>query len=297
MKLNKILTLIVCFMLLFITFSAIGIARVDNYSTPQSLSIDLPKPKYLNYNEEKDEYYSTPRLLQYGDAIDQYMTEFTDFGWLVYPFQWIAQGFTPNMSILTRVEIELFKIGKPPSDSEIYIGLWDDLDGEELASIIFTENDFPGTRKWFTFDFDDMFVDTNHTYYIICLSDVMSLDYGYCWFAVNDNPYPRGDAWISFFGLEWVLLDDPPDHPLNDCIFKTYGIDKTAMKFTFLRGRISNQTTIGDYRILNAGNIHGFQLFPFKRIHYKDNEKLTIHKRFLGLVNNNNVFGIFKAHI
>ena len=293
----KIIGIIVGMLLTFTILSQMGIARVDNHSAPSLSSDESSQPYYSYYLKQRDDYDSTFIPLQYGDVIDQYMIEPTNFGWQTSLLQWVAQGFTPNMSILTRVEIELFKIGNPPPDTEIYIGVWDDLYGEELAYMIFSEQDFPGTRQWFTCDFEDIIVEPGHTYYIVCLSSWFDIEIGYYWFAVYNNPYPRGDAWASFLGIEWILLDDPPDHPLTDCCFKTYGIDKSAMKWTFLRGSISNQTTIANYTVLIAKDLYGFQIFPLTRVHYTDNEKISIYNTFLGIVNDERVFGIFRAHI
>ena len=294
---NKILGIFVCILLLLTILSTMGTARFDTLSTPQISSEEFHQPYQGCYLNQRNNYELSPIPLQHGDIIDQFMVDPTNFGWLVFLLQWVAQGFTPNMSILTRVEIELFKIGNPPPDSQIYIGLWDGLYGEELAYTMFTGNDFPGTRKWFTFDFEDLIVEPGRTYYIVCLSDVLSFDYGYYWFAVNNNPYPRGDAWYSIFGYEWFPLDDPPEHPKTDCVFKTYGIDKSVMKWTFLWGSISNQTSIADYIILKAKDLRGLQMFPFATIRYTDNEKVTIHNQFFGFVNNERVFGLFRAHI
>jgi len=294
---KKIIGIFVCMLLLFAILPTMGIARVDNRSSPQISSDESPQPYHGSYPKSRNVYDSTSIPLQYGDVVDQYMVEPTNFGWQVSLLQWVAQGFTPNMSILTRVEIELFKIGSPPSDSIIYIGLWDDLYGKELAYMEFTGHDFTEPRQWFTFDFEDIIVEPGHTYYIVCISDWFDFEIGYYWFAVTNNPYPRGDAWFSIFGYDWLPLDDPPQYPLTDCCFKTYGIDKSAMKWTFLWGSISNQTAIANYTVLKANNLHGLQMFPFTRVHYTDNEKVTIHNRGLGIVGNGIVFGIFRAHI
>jgi len=38
-------------------------------------------------------------------------------------------------------------------------------------------------------------------------------------------------------------------------------------------------------------------MFPLTHVHYTDNEKISIHNKFFGIVNNERVFGIFRAHI
>jgi hypothetical protein len=294
---KKIMGVFICMLLLFTTLSTIGIAKIDSFSAPQ-IFYDRSNQPFHGIYLEKNKADNPPSIpLQYGDVIDQYMVDPTDFGWMVSLIQWVAQGFTPNMSILTRVEIELFKIGNPPPESQIYIGLFDDLLGEELAYTVFTGDQFPGIRKWFTFDMDDMIVEPGHTYYIICLSDYFSYYDGYFWFAVNNNPYERGDAWYSIFGYGWFPLDDPPDHPLTDCTFKTYGIDLSKMKWTFLRGSISNQSSIQNYTVLKSKDLVGVQILPFKRVQYTNDEKVTIYNKGLGIVKNGRVFGFFKAHI
>jgi hypothetical protein len=290
---KKIFGILVCMLLSFTTLSTIGIAGIDNSQTSYDKSGQPFHGIYLEKNNNPP-----IRPLQYGDALDQYMIEPTNFGWMVCLFQWVAQGFTPNMSILTRIEIELFKLGNPPPETQIYIGLFDDLDGEELAYTIFTGEQFNETRKWFTLDMEDMIVEPGHTYYIICFTDYFSYYDGYYWFAATNNPYNRGDAWYSMFGYyEWLPLDNPPDYPLTDCTFKTYGIDKDKMKWTFIRGSISNQSSIQNYTVLKSENLICLQMFPFNRVQYTDDEKVTIYNKGLGFVKNGRVFGLFKAHI
>lgn len=276
--------------------NAIPLALVlDRYNICiPDLSEKHTQPYNMIYPKKRDDI-SIP--LQYGDILDQYMIETNNWGWQVSLLQVIAQGFTPNMSILTRVEIELFKHGSPPLDSIIYVGLYDDLYGDELAYVEFTGYDFQDTRQWFTCDFEDIVVEPGHTYYIICFSDWFDFEIAYAWFYDINNPYPRGDAWGSVLFSDWILLDDPPDNPMTDCCFRTYGIDKDAMKWTFLRGSISNMTAISNYTILKAEDIHGLQIFPLNRIHYTNDEKITIYNKFFGIVNNGKVFGLFKAHI
>jgi len=290
---NKIIVVLVFMLFLLTTLPTIGIAKTNSFSAPRIFYDSSNQPFhgiYLGKNPS-----STP--LQYGDVIDQYMINPTTFGWMVSYLQWVAQGFTPNMTILTRIEIELFKIGNPPPESQIYIGLFDDLAGYELAYTIFNGDQFTETWQWFTFDMEDMVVQPGHTYYIICASDYFAYDEGYYWFAVNNNPYERGDAWYSILGYGWFPLDDPPDHPLTDCTFKTYGIDQSKMKWTFLRGTLSNQSHIQNYTVLKSKNLIGMQMSPFNRVHYTNDEKISIYNKGLGIVTNRRVFGFFKAHV
>lgn len=294
---KKILSLIFCMLFLFTILSNIGIAKIDNFLT-QDVSYDKPEHPIHNIfidDDCPDIYAHFP--VQYGDTIDQYMIEPTNFGWMVCIIQWIAQGFTPNVSIMTRVEIELFKIGNPPSNTQIYIGLFDGLLDTELAYTIYTADQFTSSRQWLTLELDYLTVEPGKKYYIVCLTDYFSYYDGFYWFAVNDNPYSRGDAWGSFLGYEWFLLDVPPDNPQTDCTFKTYGIDKTKMKWTFFRGSFSNKSDVQDYTVLQSQNLIGFQMFPFNRVQYTDDEKVTILKNGLGIITNDRIFGFFRAHI
>ena len=63
------------------------------------------------------------------------------------------------------------------------------------------------------FDFDDITVTPEETYYIMCYaSDGGSMGDCYCWFFDVGNKYDRGIAWESLDSAEnWHDLENPGD--------------------------------------------------------------------------------------
>ena len=134
------------------------------------------------------------------------------------PSQWLAQGFKPTKEKLTAVQLYIFKYGNPPAGIEITVSIRDSLNGSDLT--ITSENaDQIEDWKWVTFDFPDITVTPENKYYIVCRSDGGADQDVYCWFYGNDNPYDRGNAWLSWDeGLNWSRTN-----PLDtDFCFKTY---------------------------------------------------------------------------
>lgn len=70
--------------------------------------------------------------------------------------------------------------------------------------------------SWYSFDFPDITVVPETTYYIIVRSN--DTNYGYCMGYNGSNRYPRGNAWLCDDG-NWTA------HYSEDCAFRTYSIN------------------------------------------------------------------------
>jgi len=166
-----------------------------------------------------------------GEVLDQYQLDDIYKG---YPLgeqsDWLAQEFKPTLNVLTKVDLHMFKKGTIPDDLEIIVMIRDrlsGLQGEDLAIITKTADEIPNSQMWVEFDFQDINVTPENTYYIIVRSEKCTKENHFCWFFNINNSYDRGDAWRSFlFGSIWHLVDYPPEYPQCDFSFKTYGLDK-----------------------------------------------------------------------
>jgi parallel beta-helix repeat protein len=163
-----------------------------------------------------------------GDQIDQQQTETEDTIYAKIPFGIelddniivLAQSFKPTFPMLTKVDLLL---RKKMSSNGITVSIKESLDGDEsLASIQKGNSQISNYPSWTTFDFDDVDVIPDKTYYIVCTTDASALKMTYEWhFGYrNGEPidnYDRGIA-HTFQNNVWDSLE------VTDFCFKTYGI-------------------------------------------------------------------------
>ena len=99
----------------------------------------------------------------------------------------------------------------------------DDLNGNDLTAKTISADQISKKKKWVSFDFDDITVTPEETYYIVCRSTGGDADNAYCWLFDYDNPYTRGIAWQSDnSGTTWYDLEEYADLKEIDFCFKTY---------------------------------------------------------------------------
>jgi len=159
-----------------------------------------------------------------GDVVDQQQTSNSGYGWGVLDTQWIAQGFTPRLEVLTRVQLYMFKIGIV-SGIQITVSIRESLDGNDLTNVSVDAGGLAIYPIWLEFDFPDISTTPGHTYYIVARAPEADEDNGTCWNFDMNNPYEGGDAWCAFSPkFNWFLLDGA-GYPECDCCFMTYGLD------------------------------------------------------------------------
>ncbi|UCF49152.1 MAG: hypothetical protein JSU91_05230 [Thermoplasmatales archaeon] len=154
-----------------------------------------------------------------GSGLDQQQTNQEGQGLIILPSQWLAQGFKPSVEKLAAVQLYIFKHDNPPAGIEITVSIRDTINGSDLVQISVSADQIED-YKWVTFNFPEITVTPEETYYIVCRSDGGSGTDVYCWFYGSNNPYDRGYAWVSLdAGETWgkiVNYDNP------DFCFKTY---------------------------------------------------------------------------
>ena len=158
------------------------------------------------------------------EGADQYLTSNCGYGDEIFPPYMAAQEFKPTQEDLTAVALGFFK-KSPPSGLKITVSIRDALDGNDLAvktvdaDLIKMNN----RETWLMFDFPDITVTPETTYFIVCSVDGGIANESILWFFNINNQYERGIAWFSVdSGLTWFDEEDFPDWPQMDYCFITY---------------------------------------------------------------------------
>ena len=156
---------------------------------------------------------------------DQYLTSNCGYGDEIIPPYIGAQEFKPTKEDLTAVALGFFK-DNAPSGLKITVSIRDALDGDDLAVKIVNADLIKKNSKetWLMFDFTDITVISEKTYYILCSINGGVSDESILWYFNINNQYDRGGAWFSIdSGENWVDLEDhSTDFPQIDFCFITY---------------------------------------------------------------------------
>lgn len=161
----------------------------------------------LEYNK-RDDFYITK-----GEYIDQQQTDHGGSGYNINYGQFVAQSFKPSVQRLSKVDLKIFKYNGVP-DYDLEFSVRDNLNGADLLKI--TKSGSQVIDGWNEFDFSDIEVQVDKTYYLVCEGDGGHGEEPiYCWFNNPSNPYDRGMVHIFNYG-SWHNVYS------NDCCFKTY---------------------------------------------------------------------------
>jgi hypothetical protein len=95
-------------------------------------------------------------------------------------------------------------------------------EGTLLDSKTYTPGDVPSAWAWFEIDFDDVSVNSNTDYFIVCLPapSGVTTSFGYEWGDAYGNQYDDGSFWFTRNG--GGLWRDLPT--MYEFSFRTYGI-------------------------------------------------------------------------
>jgi len=157
------------------------------------------------------------------DQVDQTQTEFTDQVGLLDGIYW-AQSFKPTVNKLTKVYL-LINRNSVDMVSSLTMYICDDLDPWSPRVVLqknFLHTQVHPNNEWHEFDFGDIYVTPEETYYIVLCGDGGGpYNNYYQWFYSNNNPYSRGNIWHNAYPpIEqgWFMFQDD-----DDLCFKTYG--------------------------------------------------------------------------
>ncbi len=161
----------------------------------------------------------------FDEIVDQHQDNFyTGQGFTVNVNEYgkehvVAQSFKPSMTPLTKVDLVI--LTSVFATLPVIVSIRDSLEGNDLTSITTPPDQIPqDNASWHTFDFPDITVVPENTYYIIIRSNETFFGYFIGFFnSVVDN-YPRGAAW-SYYDGNWTLWDEGSNY-FFDCAFRTY---------------------------------------------------------------------------
>ena len=219
------------------------------------LSISLINAKAIN-----DEVYSFNYIGDksiFYDQIDQYQNNFSfdenqsysNFN-IFYKndenFQWCAQSFKPTLPVLTKVNLLVYKSN---INCVFILSIRDDLNGNDLVVMSKGSEEISDNEniKWITFDFPDINMLVNETYYIFAKCYCGYVDYKenniscYSWIYATETDYNSGESWI----IHSSNSNELDNYPLYDFCFETYGCTNRPPYTPKIDGTITGN--IGNY--------------------------------------------------
>jgi hypothetical protein len=215
---TKIIGILVCMLLIATAIPVIGISENESKSISSTFT-------GININEFEPQDVPPAWL----EGADQYQTDDCKSGMVITPLYRVAQEFKPTEEDLTAVALQFFNYNdSATSDINIIVSIRESLDGVDLTTKTINADDknIRKKGKWVMFDFDDITVIPEETYYIVCYASDGVLYKSYCWLFDVDNKYDRGIAWASDdSGETWYDLEDVwgnPEFLELDLCFITY---------------------------------------------------------------------------
>jgi len=161
------------------------------------------------------------------DQIDQEQTEANGKDY-IYSDHWKAQSFKPTTKTLTKIQLNINRLGDITSDFELSIK--ESISGQSLTSLSVSYTEIPLNPEWIEFNLIDINVTVDQTYYIICKTNTGDQSNSYNWYESSDDPYERGIKYFSDDnGENWQQT------PENDFCFKTYG-QKVEIDIPYIKG-------------------------------------------------------------
>lgn len=163
-----------------------------------------------------------PFIFDWG--VDQKNIQNSGWGISLFPPQAYAQSFKPTKEKLTAVSLCLVKGIAPPDPVHITVSIRENLTGPNLASKTISTSDvtIKKSSTWILFDFEDIMVTPEVTYYIVCSADAGDASHAYYWIFADNDSYSRGCAWFQEYeNGSWAKEPTNVFHIMDFC-FKTY---------------------------------------------------------------------------
>lgn len=154
-------------------------------------------------------------VLGLDDELDQFQI-FADAGIGVGNPDMLAQSFKPTDNLLTRVEVNIYKMQE--TEYNITIAIRNNLSSPNLTTKTLRSDEIYTSGQWIEFDFPDVQVIINETYYILLIPEGPGMIYVWRGYeSTNPDKYDRGEAWLYANG-QW----NTDNFFINDWAFKTY---------------------------------------------------------------------------
>jgi len=213
------------------------------------INIIVTKPISVDNNKFHD--VSTISTVEY--LLDQHQ-ELSNGEVAIHQGVLFAQSFQPSMTPLTKVIIKIQKtliINEP-----LIVSIRKNLTGKDIVFLPLLGSQIPFNTFWVEFDFNDIEVEINKTYYLVVRS---TSSQSYWWLKQSNtsgDPYKRGEAWQSVDnGIHWGSLNDK--NFFVDCTFQTYSYfsqPDLQCKGTLSWTNITpGGSVIGDFTVENIG--------------------------------------------
>jgi hypothetical protein len=217
------------------------------------LSIGIINAKTINRDNRIFDY--SRYTLSFYDQLDQFQINYTFDDNQSYSkfniyyqnednFQWCAQSFKPNLPVLTKVKLLVYK---SDIDCVLILSIKKELNGNDLVVMSKGSNEIPNIDNigWITFDFPDINVLVNETYYIFvkCYCGYEDSNDISCYSWVNgiETDYYYGESWT----IESSNSIDLIRYPSIDFCFETYGCSNRPPYIPKIEGTVLGN--IGNY--------------------------------------------------
>jgi PKD repeat protein len=204
---NKKITITIILIGMFLTSSLTNIGSSYILTNPKDFDDITPKKPIIPTNLNLD---------QQNTLWDEEIIICNNDGMAVT----IAQSFKPTKNLLTNVEVYIMRYIEPSKNINLHIR--SDLSGANMASSSKTPSQIPEEYNWINFDFTDITVTPESTYYIVLETsyDAGPGPKGYLWrFQTAGSPYTGGSLWKKSGTGSWTNFNSGQ----SDATFKTYG--------------------------------------------------------------------------
>ena len=194
--------------------------------------------------------HNKSNLLNNPDQLDQEQPNWWLGGTVIFDCLFAAQAFKPNLNVLSKVELWLYKYNYPPND--LIISIRKVLTGPDLRLVTIPKEDIDWGPwdNYITVDFPDLSVIPEINYFIVARTSGGDFNNLFCWDGCGStNNYPRGNCWLSEnCGSTWS------EHKLTDLCFRTYGYNYLPIEVSItypddgdtVNGTISINGTVSD---------------------------------------------------
>jgi hypothetical protein len=162
----------------------------------------------------------------------------------VYDGVMVAQTFKPSKTTITRIQLFLKRNGEPNSNFTFI--LTKDRNGPYLFTMNLSTHSVPlNEREWIEFNFEDISVNVDETYYFILTMNDGDIFNNIRWYGSDTDSYLRGYKLHSNDqGETWV------QELLRDCAFRVYGTSSFDLEILYMVGGSGSKI---DYGIKNIG--------------------------------------------
>jgi len=193
-----------------------------------------------------------------NDNLDQEQNYCCGYATPIYYNEPLAQSFVPCYKALIRVELMIVRRYSPGGFT---VSIKSDLNSEDLTSVYLGSDEIAEDMSWKNFDFTDIEVTPNQTYYVVCTSENTQDVNMYYWYFGIYNSYVNGCAWVYHNGWKVLTAGGFPEMDLG---FKTFGLDTNIPdKPLHPSGSISGKIKVEYNYTTSTTDPDGDQLFYF----------------------------------